>query len=324
MRKYLCSFIFTVITIPLFALDSKKAHLSFEPFFSWQYGKVGEYLHYRDTPSSDYKKISYLEWEEKPLWLYGSKINASYKHLYSSLSITSALSTACGKMYDSDWLNRSDNDLKTNYSISDNRIHSYIDLSGTFGYIFRPESNFRIIPTAEIGYYNLLFKGKGGEGWYGDVGSTKLGYDVSWNDPRAVHFTMSGDVIEYNQYSLYTFLGCQFVIVPSNRLEFDLAFAVSPYSYIVAVDTHLLRSLKFKDEADSYFKTFKAHVSAYYSINDIFTAGLSFGGLYNMLELGNTYTSSSKKVKYARLANEKGGSDVQNINITASLKINIF
>ncbi len=307
------------------ALDSSKAHLSFEPFFSYQYGKVGEYVYARESSDKDFEKLSYLEWEEKPLWLYGLKMNASYRHLYAGVSATSAIPAACGNMYDSDWMDRNNLGLKTNYSESDNCIHSYIDVAGTFGYIINPESKFRIMPLAEVGFYNIVFKAKGAEGWYGDKSSTGLSYDISWNDSGAKYFTVSDSdtVIEYNQVSLYTYLGCHFMIVPTDKLEFDIALAVSPYTYVRSVDNHVLRSIKFKDESDSYFKSFKGRVSAYYTINDIITAGLSVGGVYTVMNLGYSYISYSGD-KYSKVENEKGGTDMQTFNVTASLKINVF
>lgn len=320
-------FLSVMMPVSVAAFDSSKAHLSFEPFFSYQYGKVGEYLYAQDSSSSDFEKLSYLEWEEKPLWLYGLKMNASYKHLYLGVSATSAIPASCGKMYDSDWMERDNLGLKTNFSESDNSLHSHIDVSGTLGFIVFPESVVRIMPFGEVGFYNTVFKAHGAECWYGDSQSTGLGYNVSWNDARARHFyaDKSEEVIEYNHNSLYTFLGCQFMIVPMERLEFDVAFAVSPYSYLYSVDHHILRSLKFRDESDYYFKVFKGRLSAYYTINDIITAGLSFGGIYSKLDLSHSYSYvSSNSGKYSWLVNEKGASDVKTFNVTASLKINVF
>ena len=328
LQKLLCTLLLAVgIPFSLVALDSSKAHLSFEPFFSYQYGKLGEYLYCQESSNSDFEKLSYLEWEEKPLWLYGLKMNASYKHLYLGVSATSAIPASCGKMYDSDWMDRNNLGLKTNFSESNNFLHSYIDVSGTFGFIVFPESVFRIMPFGEVGFYNVVFKAKGAECWYGDADSTRLGYDVSWNSPYAEHFVISKSetVIEYNHSSFYTFLGCQFMLVPTERLEFDVALAVSPYSYIYSVDHHIMRSLKFRDESDSYFKTFKGRLSAYYTINDIITAGLSFGGIYTKMDLSHSYSYvSSNSGKYNWLSNEKGTSDTQSFNVTASLRINVF
>ena len=326
LYRNLAAAIFTFICCTtVHAWDSSKGHLSFEPFFSYQYGKIGEYLYVKDMPNQDYRKLSYLEWEEQPVWLYGLNMDARYSHLYLGLSFSSAIPYSCGKMHDSDWLNTNDHGMNTNYSVSNNSIHNYIDVSGKFGFMFRPEEKFRIMPMAEIGYYNLTFKAKGAEGWYGDASSTKLGYDVSWNSPYAEHFYISNseNVIEYNQYSLYTFLGCRLVLIPINRLEFDMDVAVSPYSYVVSIDKHLLRSIKFKDELDAYFKTFKGRISAYYIFNDIISAGLSLGGTYTLMELGKTAVSYGK-AKYSNVANEKGGVDRQTFNATFSVRISVF
>lgn len=325
LKKWYATLLFLALPAFLFAFDSSKAHLSFEPFFSYQYGKIGEYLYARDDSASDFERISYLEWEEKPVWLYGLQMNASYKHLYVGAAVTTALPASCGKMYDSDWMDRNNLGLKTNFSESDNSLHSHIDVNGTLGFIIFPEKTFRIMPFAGVGFYNTVFKANGAECWYGDTQTTNLSSDVSWNDASAKHFYVSDSetVIEYNLHSLYTLLGCQFMLVPTERLAFDFSLSVAPYSYIVAIDNHILRSIKFKDEIDSYFRIFKGRISAYYTFNDILAAGLSVGGVYSIMNLGYSYITTNNK-SYAWIVNEKGGTDIKAFNVTASLKINVF
>ncbi len=306
------------------ALDSSKAHLSFEPYLSCVYGNLGEYVFIKENTSSDYEKLSYLEWEEKPLWLCGFTATGGYSRFYTTVNLGIGIPASCGKMYDSDWQNASDRSMKTNYSVSDNKLVSCVRLGATAGVLFRPDAVFRIMPTAEVSYYNIEFNGMGAELWYGDSSSTGLVKNYAWDDSHAKHFTLSGKVISYNQYAVSTFLGCTFKVVPTDKLSFDLAVAVAPYVFTFSTDTHWQRSERFRDISDLWFKQFKGSLSAHYAFNKTFAAGLSVGGIYGMLEQCDTYTSPVNKDSFVKQANTHGGTDLKEFSATVSMQINLF
>ena len=293
-------------------------HLFFEPYFSCVYGQIDEYVYQKYNGS--WEQLSRLEWEEKPRWEYGIRVGGAYKKLNVDLHLASSFAAKSGEMRDSDWQNTADWGMKTNYSVSDNKVSSYLDFGGGIGFTFTPMEKFSITPRLEAGYTNILFKAFDGEAWYG----TSVTPYTSWDDPAAEHFTFDGNIIDYDRWSIYTYLGLAFSFTPIERLSFDLSLAASPYTYTESTDTHHLRSLKFKDVTSSVFKHFKGSAAVRYSFNDTFSLGLSADGFLGLENKGDSYYTSKKSDSYTKFADEQGGHATKEFAVSLFLTIYVF
>ena len=64
------------------------------------------------------KKISLLEWDRN-IFFIGAGAHIDFGKLVIQVGFDYGLSDSCGKMADSDWLNISNYEMKTTYSIGD-------------------------------------------------------------------------------------------------------------------------------------------------------------------------------------------------------------
>ncbi len=324
-RVFFIAIIFSFISAVLYAEDSDYK-LSFEPFVECVSGNIGEYVYTNNTNGDDVL-YSYLDWELKPVWIYGLNAEAIVHNLGISIRLASAMPTRCGNMYDSDWLNK--DNMKTTYSISENSLESYLDIALKVFYEFDVSDFFSAGPTMEIGTRSIKFSAENGYGWYGQPGPGGYIYPYNSGEPYASE-KHKGDLcgIDYQKDSVYTFLGARIKINAGNRFHFIAEGALSPYTRMEAYDTHWRDMRKtssndYKDKVSSYFKTFKGDLSAYFDLNDAISFKCNFGGSYSMKEKGTTYQKVGVNRSYVQSQGHSGMSE-SSIHFGAGIKINIF
>ena len=319
VRRLCLCVVFALCLVPAFAQRKELAfHLAFEPYFACVFGQLDEYVFQKYN--GEWERLSLLEWEEKPRWEYGMRVGSSYKKVHLDLHIASSFTAPSGEMRDSDWQNMSDWSMKTNYSVSDNKISSYLNFGGSVGFAFSPWEKMTLMPLFEVGYSNLLFKAYGGEAWYG----TNTTPFCSWDSPNAVHSTFEGNIIDYDRWSIYTYLGMVCSFMPIDRLALDFFLGASPYTYAESMDIHHLRSLRFKDITNSVFKHFKGNATVRYSFNDVFTLGLSLDGYLVTQDRGDTWYSTKKSNSFKKIEDEQGGIAAREAAVSLFLRMYVF
>ncbi len=310
---FICLFIF--ISSICTAAESSKKNWSFsiEPYIGLRYGYLGEHLYYLDN--GEYKQLSYLEWEMKPLLTYGGNISYTYKNFNVSTYIKSAASLRCGNMYDSDWVELTD--TKNDYSISENTLSSLIETGIAANYKFKPQSWLQIGPEISFDYSYISFEARNGYGWYGDYSNSSTHTNVSYDSDDATYYS-SGELcgIDYNRTSFLTWIGINSSFTPFQRWSFGVSAAVSPYAFEYVYDHHYASSASdqgyYLDEVTSLFSRIKGTVSIIFAINKNFAIKLSGYGLAAWAVQGKTYnatydSSSNSYPVYYIMTGYKGG-----------------
>ena len=308
-------------------------HLTVEPLFGIRYGQMGEHLFYQDR--GEYKKLSYLEWEEKPLWYGGGKLSANYRRISGTLILTGAIPGRTGSMYDSDWVNL--NDMKTDYSISENSVNSDIHTGVEVSYTFNPSGQTTIVPFTGFDFEYISFSAKNGHGWYADEDTIneynqKYGYPLvnqsySYDSSQAVYFP-EGSLygVDYTRFTYTLWLGCTVSFTPIDRLTLYVCPAFSPYMWVQAVDHHHGQDggTYYMDQTNEWLAAVKATITAEYRINHIYSLVLSCSGGKSSIIRGYTYTSASENSGYSRLENYEGGTSYQYVDASLGLLIHLF
>ncbi|MBQ6780321.1 MAG: omptin family outer membrane protease [Treponema sp.] len=335
MKKIFFLFLLS-LTFPLFPIaaqifctKSGNWHLSVEPRVGMTWGHLGEYW-YQEKSTGGYKKNSYLEWKEEPLWTYGVGIDGGYHRFNMRLYFDAGIPSECGKMYDSDWKSN-DQSLKTTLSEHDLTTTENIQTGISLGFDFLPKSMIQIAPVANVEYSFKNFKAENGSGWHGERGYSSTGTDVAWNDPAAKYYRRVCD-IEYYRHSLYIFAGFRILLRPTERLNIAIAAFVSPYTYAYARDIHYSYDNETKTQfkgayyvyiQNSYFDRFKGYISVCYALNSTVELGLTVSGLVGDVVKSDLYDSDEKERLYIR-TNFKGGLSIYEASVKLSAKVHIF
>ncbi len=302
-------------------------HLSLEPRIGMTYGALGEYLYMAKSDGS-WKKNSYLEWEEKPLWTLGMGISGGYKGFHAQTYFDAALPLRSGNMMDSDWKLDASPDVKTNYSIHENTSAANIRTGLTIAYDFLPLEWLVISPMAEGTYIYRSFEARNGEGWYGDT--------VSWDDPSAKHYpgTYNGTkyilgAIDYRHHTFQLFTGLQFTFLLGKKLCFGLGLFVSPYAYVYAEDRHYTNKARttgryYVYKAHSHFSRYKASLFARYQVTSVLEVGLSLDAMASDIERADMYDEDPETEKIYKTPGYEGGFSLAEFSVKLSAKVHIF
>lgn len=302
-------------------------HLSVEPYLDCLWGVQEEYVLVDNTSNAD-GVLSYLEWEEKPVWIYGYRARFCRDGFAAQLQMASAIPRECGTMYDSDWLNY--DSKKTNYSESDNNLDSYFQASLKLCYDFKLGDYFTLGPAVEAGYRSIKFTAENLESWYGDESPAGSGIYLPYNTASAKYMkTGKHEVLDYRKNSFYTFIGFSLGANFKDRFHLLLSGAVSPYSTSESVDNHFKNNngigTDYKDIVNSVFKTFKGDFTASVDCNDTFTVCFNVGGLYSRLASGKSYYKSRGDGSSYKLSTDSdSGMAEHSFHMGLGLKIYIF
>lgn len=326
--KRFCAFVLllTFSFAFLFATEHEY-HLSFEPYLDCLWGVQEEYV-LNDKYNDGIESL--LEWQEKPLWLYGYRASFSVDGFGARFLMASAVPRECGTMYDSDWLDHPSS-FKTNYSESDNNLDSYFQAELQLSYKFALGSYITLGPTAELGYRSIKFTAENLDWRYwgeqqNDAAETFYWYPEGLKTGSKVYGKHS--VIDYRKNTFYTFIGFSLGATIQERFHMELCGAISPYSSSESVDNHFLNNYgigtDYKDIVNSVFKTFKGDFTASVDCNDTFTVCFNMGGLYSRLASGKSYQKSRGGGSYELNRKFESGMAEHSFHLGLGLKIYIF
>lgn len=288
-------------------------HLEVEPLCGFRYGMLGEYVYY-DANTKD--KLSELQWDVKPLFYVGGKISGGWKGLCLSATVKGMIPSQCGELRDSDWLqdagyktgNRS---IKTNYSVSENHLDSGISFSMDLKAKFYPSSWFAISPVIGFSMDYFKFSGKNGTAYYGKpLSGSNYSYYSSDDVNNRVVSKLYGDVIKYERFDFYAWMGFETDFILTKRCNISFEAAISPYTSLQGLDSHLMRSLYFLDTSEANFSAFNCSLAVSIRANKTLSFALNVLALYTKeLKTTTSYISeNSTSGPYIKTAPYDGAS----------------
>lgn len=303
MKRTFLFILFPFLFFKLFSVD-----FLISPYVQLNNGTFNEQL----FSSDDSYMISLLEWQNKNIFTPGITAQISAGNFISSFDFNIAIPKKSGNMYDSDW--ESDG-TKSIYSISENNLHKGFNFSASAGYQFSVSKNFKITPLLSGEYNYTSFEARNGIGWYGTREYSHSGTTVSWDDPNATKYRISG--IDYLRHSIYCFTGADFEFL-LEPLKFNFSFLISPFSYFYAIDYHRddrneNRDYYFKERQFSYFKRFKADLSIEYRLTENIYLNNSYSFLFGPAVKGKLSRKSQDSQWLA--VNQNSGSSITNFYI---------
>jgi hypothetical protein len=331
MKKNIRIVLFIVLctsTLPRSYAEGKSSaafHIWVEPLCGVRWGSLGEYVYAPDYTGS-YVKLSYLQWEEKPVWYYGGKIGASLKNITLTGYATGTVPAACGSMKDSDWQNYyyGDTSTKTNYSISDNELVSGIQAGGVLSYSFHPSMNLSVSPVVSFDFDYTSMSAANGTGWYGNEQGS--GY-AAWDSTNRTIYDFTGETVcSYRRYTYTGWLGCKASYTFSNRWQFGLSGSVSPYMYMYSFDHHFLNTetgdgTYYMDIMSGWFSGIKGEVHTQFTVTPwcffLFSvSGTACGPIY-----GKDYYSYTNDGSWTLVQDCKAAADAVYCQAAASIKM---
>ena len=323
MQFFLASVVFALSTDDNLKLPGQKTnwHLSLTPHIGITQGHLEEYV-FKKTPGDDYRKLSYLEWEENPIFVCGFNIKGGYKGSFISLKFDYGFAPdKCGTMTDSDWLNDYDYDMQTTISFNENSLLDYYDFSVTAGYEFNLTDWLSLTPFGEFSFFYRKFSANNGYGWYGN--------NVPWDDPSAKKYE-KGELcgIDYSRMSLSPYVGgtIRFTLPP--RFSISCSAAIAPYTYDESYDTHYKTlkknvSTQYLDIVGAWFSSAKFSLALHYSITPAIDIGITTNGLVHWMNQGLVATKNSYD-KYIENKETKSGTAAYEFNMRLSVTYHFF
>jgi len=283
-------------------------HFSLEADATLRFAEQGEYV-FMNIDSAGRRMLSYLEWEQKPLFIPEAKIKAGWKNLYLSASAKAALPTRCGSVFDSDWMNvtafpNCDSEyanIKTNYTESDCKTNFYYEFSGELSYMFRLTEGLAFSPFAQITYTHSSFSAIDAFGsYYNQSRYEPNGYYGYYNDADSSYdVEISGDALELERILLQTWLGCRFDMEVTKKINMGFSMALNLWTFAQSLDSHLLTGSYYLDEFNEYLGGIKAAVDFSYDLSKKDTLIFAVQGTaINTLE-GTAKESSKENASYS-------------------------
>ncbi|MCR5723507.1 MAG: omptin family outer membrane protease [Treponema sp.] len=315
-------------------------HLSVEPLFGMRYGETDEYVFLKECSyASD--KLSELNWEYKPVWYAGARVNGGWKSLKVSASATVSFPGKTGSMYDSDWLNSQEPGLedfqyKTNYTESDCYLTSAWSWGVNGGYAFTPLPFLSITPFTAFDYEYIAFEGKGLSGWYGNSINNALAAYTDTENRTYKYIDYDTTTIDYKRETYIVWLGTEFSFTPHERLSFllpaHLTFTIgeqiAPFIYTVSIDRHYQNSTRGTEYADvcyGYFSAAKLYSSLALELSSKLSVSLygSWFFYFNPLR-GNNFSKTIGDDFYSKQSNVNGGASAWTAEAGLSVKYSFF
>lgn len=292
--------LFCLLTCPNLYAKASDFHFSVEADATLRFAEQGEYV-FLNVDSAGRRTLSYLCWEQKPLFIPEAKVKGGWKNLYLSFSARTAIPARCGSVFDSDWFNVSDfpdcpdeyANIKTHLTESDCKTNYYYGFSGELSYMFKVADSLSFSPFAELSYTHSSFSAIGASGSYYNTNVTEAsGCYGSYNDADNSHdIEMSdGEVLSLERAVLQAWLGGRFNMEITPKLDMGFSLAVNMWTFVQSLDSHVLRDEYFLDEIEDNFGGIRAELDFTYNFSK--KSSLVFATKYTALQ---TMEGTAKK-----------------------------
>ncbi len=263
MKKiFKLSFLILFLTQPLFSSENffqKNVNLNLEPYFTTRFGKQDEFV-FTENSAGEIKKLSELNWEQKPLFFAGAKIEAGIYGFNVSFKYQEAIPFLnCGSVLDSDWMNltvqkwstdESIASLKTNYSESSCIAQRYYNWILELNYSIKLKNQCNLKFFGQFDYSYSSFLAQDGTYWYGSENSQGY-YDEYTNAKQTGNF--SGDVLKLERINYVFWLGLSAEQNLLPHIKFFSSFAICPFIFTDSLDTHFLTNTYYLDKMQAFF-----------------------------------------------------------------------
>ncbi|MCR5317182.1 MAG: hypothetical protein K6E22_03060 [Treponema sp.] len=269
--------LFYLLTCPNLYANASDFHFSVEADVTLRLAEQGEYV-FLNVDSAGRRTLSYLEWEQKPLFMPRAKVSAGWKNLYISASARTAIPARCGSVFDSDWMNVSEfpncpdeyASIKTNFTESDCKTNYYYEFSGELSYMFKVADSLSFSPFAELSYVHSSFSAIGADGsYYNKNQHESNGYYGYYNDADSSYdIEMSGDeVLSLERIVIQAWLGGRFNMGITTKLDMGFSLAMNLWTFAQSLDSHLVTGVYYLDEFEDNFGGIKAGVDFAYKLS---------------------------------------------------------
>lgn len=315
--------LFFLVCAGLFA--EKDSGFSISPFAGIRFGQQDEFVYSKAANGKEYT-LSELNWEQKPMYLYGVEGQFRKKSFHLSFTTESALCTRTGLVIDKDWMNVSNkyctNEpsyfIQTNLSETQNFLESYFRAEG--GISFDVIKNERIIfsPSVKIEYeYSrfvtrkgwLSYSTKDGSGNFYSVEAKDFYESNGFYGPYALGKKIGladKNSMRLERNVLCTWIGFNSKISPASRVNLDFSAALCPYVFVFSKDFHIIRNDDFLDIMNSVLSGIKISATLNYSFSK--NHSVFFKTEYKNLSgiKGESYSKKSSEKKYYRNSTSSG------------------
>jgi outer membrane protease len=219
------------------------------PDFGMFYGHTEEIVYPPDS-NYNYKFLSLLLWDMKPVFYYGIKLDFSQTEpikkwgFFTDLSFKLGIPGISGNMEDFDWQSI-ENAALTNYSKHDNTTKELFLLDFSAGLSFPLVHGLLVKALVDVSYKRLSFYGTGGYLKYARVKGTDTYYPID-NNPLIITIPSKEKVINYTQEWLVVAPGVSLRYYFFRQLFAELSFQISPLILCADLDEHLLSGKKIQ------------------------------------------------------------------------------
>ena len=235
-----------VVAFMLVKAGAIEKHFSLESHGGYAGGSLSEIIY---QPKDCSKKISLLEWDRN-IFFIGAGAHIDFGKLVIQVGFDYGLSDSCGKMADSDWLNISNYEMKTTYSIGDSEaLKNYQTELGLY-FDLPLEKSLSILPGISVQYaYDSFSRGKDARGWYGQSEWSSDGKNHNWYDEQAKKFPYAETdsngkehryrlgQIDFSRHSMWLWAGFK-TNIHVDRMDFSIGLFASPFAWFQAKDIH--------------------------------------------------------------------------------------
>ena len=319
MKKIFAQFfLIFLLTQSLFAKEnffSKYVNLNLEPYFTTRFGQQNEFV-FTENSAGETKKLSELNWKQKPLFFGGAKIEAGICGFNLSFKYQEAIpSLNCGSVLDSDWINltlqkwstnESIASLKTNYSESSCTVERYYNWILELNYLFTLKNECKLKFFGQFDYSFSSFLAQGGSYWYGK--ETSQGYYDEYTSVQNPG-TLTGDVLKLERVNYIFWLGLSAEQNLTSHIKFFSNFAVCPFIFTDSLDTHFLTGYYYLDKMQAFFSGVKFLCGTNFSLSPKSSLKISVQTSALNSLYGISYAkSSSSNSKFSLLDTTSGAS----------------
>lgn len=294
----------------------KNLNLNLKPYFTARLGVQDEFV-YTENSLGETKILSELNWEQKPIFFGGIKVQTGFCGFNFAFKYQEALPLKCGTVFDSDWQNvalsnlPSDSEIltyKTNYSESECKLERYYNWILELNYTKEFKNQIGIKLFAQFDYSYSSFVANGGTYWYGAYNSSENYYENYTTVENASYF--SGKVLALERINYITWAGFS-LSARFSHFSFCTDFALCPFIHTDSLDSHFLRSSTgtyFLDEMDSFFSGVKFGFLGKFYFNSQNFISLELENTFINSLYGATYSAQSRTDKFTLISGNSGAS----------------
>lgn len=183
---------------------------------------------------------------------------------------------------------------KTNYSESDNALNNGMQFNCTSSWCIKlTREVFFLYPFASFEWELLDFHAQNGSGVYADAAT------LASNGGKPKEYE-TGELcdIDYKRSTIFTWIGTELVICPTDRFAFAFAFAISPYTYIESLDIHDAPEGEDKrqyiDRTNGWFSAYRFSTGASFQVSERTSIVLDVKTTFTRQLKGDTYGKTGK------------------------------